>query len=160
MIYMGLAGRASVLVSLASDLCADPQALGGAVLDNGASLYLDAHPGFLRASLLLPSMEFDLDTAMVLGEGNVQEFLQSAYTTETVELHIFHPTESSKLHFACAAPGVRAVLDAGFDLIARPAPADLRATFAAVNGTLNPSALVPLRVIGRPARVIEFEVEV
>jgi hypothetical protein len=160
-VYMGLGGRAAVLVRLTPDLRADLYDLGEAIEDTGtASLYLDAHSGFLRASLLLPGLDFDLDTGMLLSEGNVQEFLHFAYVTETVELHISHSTHDRLLPFTCAAPGIRAVLDAGFDLITRPAPADLRASLVAVNTSLNPSALVPLRVTGRADLAIVAEIEV
>ncbi|WP_220731351.1 hypothetical protein [Streptomyces radicis] len=158
-IYLGAGGRAAVVVRLTPALRPDLYGLGEAIEDNGASLYLDAHAGFLRASLLLPALDFDLDTGMLLDEGNVQEFLWAAYTTETVELHISHAAHDRLLPFTCAAPGIRAVLDAGFDLITLPAPADPRAEVAAVNGTLNPSALVPLRVTGRAELAITFDVE-
>jgi hypothetical protein len=158
--YMGLCGRAVILVRLTPDLRADLYDLGEAIEASGASLYLDAHPGFLRASLLLPSMDFELDTGMLLSVGNVQEFLQAAYVSGTVELHISHSTHDRLLPFTCVAAGIRAVLDAGFDLITRPAPADLHTSLAAVNHSLNSSALVPLRVTGRADLTIGLDIEV
>lgn len=159
-VYMGLGGRAAVVVDLTPDQRADLYDLGEAIEDTGASLYLDAHPGFLRASLLLPSMDIDLDTGMVLGMGDVQEFLAAAHATETVELHISHATHDRLLPFACAAPGLRQVLAAGLDLITLPAPADLRGALMAVNDSLNPAAHVPLRVTGRAELAITFDVDV
>lgn len=158
-VYMGLGGRAAILVRLTPDQRGDLYGLDAAIENTGASLYLEAHSGFLRASLVLPAMDFDLDTGMLLSDGNVQEFLQAAYTTETVELHISHATHDRLLPLACAAEGIRTVVDAGFDLMCRPAPADLRAALLAVNGSLNPSALVPLRVSGRADLAIAFDIE-
>lgn len=159
-VYMGLGGRAAVVVRMTPELRPDLYGLGEAIDDSGASLYLDPHPGFMRASLLLPLMDCDIHTGLLLKEGNVQEFLQAAYATETVELHISHSTHDRLLTFTCATPGIRAVLDAGFDLISRPAPADLRASLTALNSSLNASALVPLRVTGRADVTVAVEIEV
>ncbi|MDO0934058.1 hypothetical protein QQY66_21060 [Streptomyces sp. DG2A-72] len=159
-VYMGLGGRAAVVVELTRDQRRNLYDLGEAIEDNGASLYLDAHPGFLRASLALPSMDIDLDTAMLVGAGDVQEFLAAAHATETVELHIYHATHDRLLPFTCAAPGLREVLEAGLDLITLPAPADLRGALMAVNDSLNPAAHIPLRVTGRAELTIALDVDV
>ncbi|MGP4005303.1 hypothetical protein [Streptomyces sp. 4N124] len=159
-VYMGLGGRAAIVVELTRDQCRNFYDLGEAIEDNGASLYLDAHPGFLRASLLLPSMDIDLDTAMLVGAGDVQEFLTAAHATETVELHISHATHDGMLPLTCAAPGLREVLEAGLDLITLPAPADLRGALMAVNDSLNPAARIPLRVTGSAKLAITLDVDV
>ncbi|WP_399886028.1 hypothetical protein ACGH7X_16315 [Streptomyces sp. BBFR51] len=158
--YVGVGDRAAIVVRLTPDLRADLYDLGEAIADSGASLYLDAHAGFLRASLLLPLTDFDLDVGMLLGEGDVQEFLRAAHANETVELHVDHATHDRVLAFTCSAAGIRAAVDAGFDLLAGPAPTDLQAAMAAVNGSLNPSAHIPLRVTGRAALAVTVEVEV
>ncbi|MEV1079408.1 hypothetical protein AB0I98_14310 [Streptomyces sp. NPDC050211] len=159
-VYMGLGGRAAIVVELTRDQRRNLYDVGEAIEDDGASLYLDAHPGFLRASLALPSMDIDLDTAMLVGMGDVQEFLAAAHAIETVELHISHATHDRLLNFTCAAPGLREVLEAGLDLITLPAPADLRGALMAVNDSLNPAAHIPLRVTGRAELTIKLEVDV
>ncbi|MHA4817513.1 hypothetical protein ACXZ65_24475 [Streptomyces aculeolatus] len=147
-VFMGFAGRPGIVVRMTPRLRADLYDLGEAIAADGGVLYLDAHEGFLRATLVLPAMTVDLDTGMLLREGNVQEFLAAAYATETVELHVQHTTHDRLLNYTCAAPGIRAVLDEGFDLYTQPPPADLRAALLAVNDRLNPAVRVPLRVTG------------
>lgn len=159
-VFMGLAGRPAIVVRMTPRLRADLYDLGEAIVAHGAALYLDAHEGFLRASLALPAMTVELDTGLLLREGNVQEFLRALYDTESVELHIQHTTHDRLLNYACEAPGVRAVLDEGFDYCTQPPPADLRASLLAVNGSLNPAVRVPLRVTGNAEVVISYDVEV
>ncbi|MFW6691615.1 hypothetical protein [Streptomyces sp. MAR4 CNX-425] len=159
-VFMGLAGRAAIVVRLTPQLRADLHGLGEAIVADGAELYLDAHEGFLRASLLLPALSVDLDVGMLLREGNVQEFLRAAYDTETVELHIEHTTHDRVLPYVCEAPGVRAVLDEGFDYYTQSPPADLRASLLAVDDSLNPAMRVPLRFAGKAEPGISYDVEV
>ncbi|WP_407560287.1 hypothetical protein [Streptomyces sp. 184] len=159
-VFMGFAGRPGIVVRMTPQLRADLYDLGEAIAVDGAVLYVDAHEGFLRISLVLPEMAVELDVGLLLREGNVQEFLASAYATETVELHIQHTTHDRLLNYTCAAPGLRAVLDEGFDLYTQPAPADLRASLLAVNGSLNPAVRVPLRVTGNADLAMAHNVEV
>ncbi|WP_157357294.1 hypothetical protein [Amycolatopsis nigrescens] len=159
-VYLGSGGRAAILVCLTPDLRPELDGLDEAIREEGASLYLDAHEGFLRASLLLPSMDFDLDTGLLLESGNTQEFLRAAYATETVELHISHTDTDRLMAVTCAVPRIRAILDAGFDLITRPGPADLPAGLKEVNGSLCSSAFVSLRVTGEAELTMGFDVEI
>lgn len=159
-VFMGLAGRPAIVIRMTPQLRADLYDLGEAIVVDGAVLYLDAHEGFLRASLALPAMTVELDTGMLLREGNVQEFVRAAYDTETVELHVQHTTHDRLLNYTCEAPGIRAVLDEGFDLYTQSPPADLRASLLAVNGSLNPAVRVPLQVTGNAELAIAYDVEV
>ncbi|WP_181785624.1 hypothetical protein [Streptomyces phytophilus] len=159
-VFMGFAGRPGIVVRMTPRLRADLYGLGEAVAADGAVLYLDAHEGFLRATLVMPAMAVELDTGLLLREGNVQEFLAAAYATETVELHVQHTTHDRLLNYTCAAPGLRAVLDEGFDLYTQPPPADLRAALPAVNDSLNPAVRVPLRVTGNADLALTYEVDV
>lgn len=159
-IFMGFAGRPGIVVRMTPRLRADLYDLGEAIVGDGAELYVDAHEGFLRATLVLPATTVELDTGLLVREGNVQEFLAAAYATETVELHIQHSTHDRLLNYTCAAPGIRAALDEGFDLYTQPPPADLRSSLLAVNDSLNPAVRVPLRVTGNADLALEYEVEV
>ncbi|WBB64119.1 hypothetical protein O7599_17065 [Streptomyces sp. WMMC500] len=159
-VVMGLARRPAMVVRMTPRLRADLYDLGEAIVADGAVLYLDAHEGFLRASLALPAMTSELDTGMLLREGNVQEFLEAAYATETVELHIQHTAHDRLLNYTCAAPGIRAVLDEGFDLYTQSPPADLRASLEAVNDSLDPAVRVPLRVTGNADLAVAYDAEV
>lgn len=171
--YLGLGARAAIYVNLSSRLCPDLNALGVALQQGGARLYLHAHRtdryGFLRLNLDLSGLAYILDTAVSLVDGNVQEFLAVAHQTGVIELHLSRESSDEALCCACSTGTFRSVVDralaemADAEHPASPAEHDtfaagLRSALVAVNDSLDPAAAISLTVTDSAPPFVALEV--
>lgn len=171
--YLGLGGRAMIFLNASARLCPDLDALGAALQQRGARLYVHAHRagryGFLRLDLVLPGLAYDLDTASSPVEGDLQEFLVVAHQTGVVELHISRESSGRTLSCACAATEFRSVVDralTGLAGTAHPGTPDEQDTFAAelrsalpsANRGLDPAAAISLPVTDAAPSFVAVEV--
>jgi hypothetical protein len=124
--YLGLGGRAAIVLRLARTTRADMSSLGAALSVGEPRLFLRAHQvdryGLLEARIVLPDEGLAFDTLMSLASGDAQEFLAAAYDNETIELHLSHQTDDRLLALAYRAHGVRPVLDRVLDTLTDLAP--------------------------------------
>lgn len=171
--YLGLGARAMIFLNASSRFCPDLDALGAALQQHGAMLYVHVHRagryGFLRLNLVLPGLAYDLDTASSPVEGDLQEFLAVAHQTGVVELHISRESSGRTLSCACAATEFRSVVDralAGLAGAAHPRTpdeqdvfaAELRAVLPSANRYLDPAVAISLPVTDAAPSFVAVEI--
>lgn len=166
-LFVGIDGRAAVLLRLTATQRADLNHLDEALNEHGAQLYLSGEAlgeyGMLRMVLRLPDTEPGLFEAVLsLAHGDVQDFLAAAHANDTVELHVFHATDDRMLSSTCTGAGIHRVVRDALEVIlpfAHPATVteqrepvgELAARFPKVADGLDDEAMVHLRVT-RPAQ--------
>jgi len=167
-LYVGLGGRAAIVLVLSRRMRADLRGLGARIERDGARLYLSGQRlgryGILRAVLELPERELIFETPLTLAHGDVREFLGAAYAG-TVELHIGHTHDPWPLQYACSAAGIRPVVAAAITTVAGLAypttveeqagpAAELAARYPKISDGLSRRTRVRLRVAGRADGVV------
>lgn len=172
--YLGVGARAMVLVHLGAQRSPSIDDLGMALPRTDNRLYVQAHRagrfGFLRFTLVVGGLSYDLDTGVSPVDGNIQEFLAVAHQTEAVELHLSRaPDTETVLCCSCTATGIRAVIDRALaELAAAEHPgsaaewdeftAALPPALAGVNDSLDSAASVSLTVTGNMPSFLALEV--
>jgi len=121
-LFVGIDGRAAVLLRLTGKQRPDLNHLDEALHDDGVQLYLEGHRldryGMLRVVLRLPDTDPGLfEAALSLSHGDVQEFVAAAYAHESVELHVFHATDDRALSSTCTGPGLHRLIREAVDAI-------------------------------------------
>ena len=161
-LFVGIDGRAAVLMRLTANQRADLNHLDEVLLDNDAQLYLSGEVlgryGMVRAVLRLPDTEPGLFEALLsLAHGDVQDFLAAAHANDSVELHLFHATDDRMLASACSGAGIHRVIRDVLEAILpfehpagvaeqREPVGELAARFPKVADGLDDEAMVHLRV--------------
>ncbi len=121
-LFVGIDGRAAVLLRLTGKQRPDLNHLDEALHDDGVQLYLEGHRldryGMLRVVLRLPDTDPGLfEAALSLSHGDIQEFVAGAYAHESVVLHVFHATDDRALSSTCTGPGLHRLIREAVDAI-------------------------------------------